>query len=319
MDVVILAAEACDAAKEIICRPGNVVELFEHKEALFSIGPFDFTRTVFLIFLATLIVVGALYVAFRTPKVVPGKFGVMMESVVAFVRDDVAKGTIGPEGTKYVPYLLTIFLFILVGNLFELTPGVNFPITSRMAIPLMLSVFTYLIFVVVGFAKNGFSYLLSVIWPKSVPVALRWFVGLIEFFSTFVLRPITLAVRLFANLVAGHLMLTLLLVSGYVFLTYTGGEPSTTMVLIAVAIGVTSLAAAVGSAMKHRKLWAGVFGVITFLAYAWLHHFRPVIGLPWFLFGLGIFLFEFVVAVLQAYIFTLLSAVYIQTSVHPEH
>jgi F0F1-type ATP synthase membrane subunit a len=91
------------------------------------------------------------------------------------------------------------------------------------------------------------------------------------------------------------------------------------MVLIAVAIGVTSLAAAVGSAMKHRKLWAGVFGVITFLAYAWLHHFRPVIGLPWFLFGLGIFLFEFVVAVLQAYIFTLLSAVYIQTSVHPEH
>ena len=88
----------------------------------------------------------------------------------------------------------------------------------------------------------------------------------------FVLRPITLAVRLFANLVAGHLMLTLLLGSGWIFFAAVGD------------IGA-----------------------------------RSIIGLPWFLFGLGIFVFEFVVAVLQAYIFTLLSAVYIQTSVHPEH
>ena len=272
MDVLIWASEACDTAKEIICKPENVVELFEHKEALFSIGPFDFTRTVFLIFLATLIVVASLYVAFRKPKIVPGKFGVVMESLVGFVRDDVAKGTIGPEGGRYVPYLLTIFLFILVGNLFELTPLVNFPITSRMAIPAILSVFTWLIFVIVGFAKNGFGYVWGIMWPKSVPIALRWLVGLIEFVSTFLLRPLTLAVRLFANLVAGHLMLTLLLGSGWLFFASVGD------------IGL-----------------------------------RSIIGLPWFAFGLLIFVFEFVVAVLQAYIFTLLSAVYIQTSVHPEH
>jgi F-type H+-transporting ATPase subunit a len=226
VDVLILAAEeACDVANEIICRPSNVVDLFEHKDALFSIGPFDFTRTVFLIFL----VIAALFFAFRRPKVVPGKFGVVMESLVGFIRDDVAKGTIGPDGGKYVPYLLTIFLFILVGNLFEITPFVNFPITSRMALPLMMSVFTYVIFVVVGFAKNGFGYLKSVVWPSSVPIALRWFVGLIEFVSTFILRPITLAVRLFANMVAGHLMLTLLLVSGYLFISYTGGDANTTL------------------------------------------------------------------------------------------
>jgi len=272
VDVLILAAEACDTAKEIICKPGNVVELFEHKEALFSIGPFDFTRTVFLTFLAMFIVLAALFFAFRKPKVVPGKFGVVMESLVAFVRDDVAKGTIGPEGSKYAPYLLSIFLFILVGNLFELTPFINFPLTSRMAIPGMLSLFTYLIFVGVGFSKNGLSYLWGIIWPKSVPIGLRWLVGLIEFVSYFFLRPLTLAVRLFANLVAGHLMLTLLLGSGWLFFASVGD------------IGV-----------------------------------RAVIGLPWFAFGLAIFVFEFVVAVLQAYIFTLLSAVYIQTSVHPEH
>jgi F-type H+-transporting ATPase subunit a len=265
-------AHECDTANEIVCRPHNVVELFEYKEALFSIGPFDFTRTVFLMFLAATIVIAALYFAFRKPKVVPGKFGVMMESLVSFVREDVAIGTIGPEGVRYVPYLLSIFLFILVGNLFEVAPGINFPITSRMAIPALLAVTTYLIFVVVGFAKHGFGYLLSVIWPKSVPIFLRGFVGLIEFVSTFVLRPITLAVRLFANLVAGHLMLTLLLGSGWFFFASAGD------------IG-----------------------------------FRTLIGLPWFLFGLGIFAFEFLVAALQAYIFTLLSAVYIQSSVHPEH
>ena len=104
-------------------------------------------------------------------------------------------------------------------------------------------------------------------------MALRPLVGLIEFVSTFLLRPLTLAVRLFANLVAGHLMLTLLLASGWIFMSSVG---------------------------RHRV---------------------PVgrSGCRWFAFGLAIFLFEIVVAVLQAYIFTLLSAVYIQTSVHPEH
>ncbi len=323
MDVLILASEeACDVAKEVICRPANVVELFEHKEALFSIGPFDFTRTVFLIFLAMVLVMAAMYFAFRTPKVVPGKFAAIMESVVGFIRDDVAKGTIGPEGARYVPYLLTIFLFILVGNLFELTPFVNFPIMSRMALPAMLSLFTYVIFVIVGFAKNGFKYLWGILWPKSVPVAMRWFVGIIEFVSTFILRPITLAVRLFANMVAGHLMLTLLLVSGYLFISYTGEDGNTTLAFVALALTLVALAAMVYSFAKQRKtqgLWLLLGAAAAFGWYAYYHQFKPAVGVAWMTFGLGIFVFEFVVAVLQAYIFTLLSAVYIQTSVHPEH
>ena len=80
-----------------------------------------------LIFLAMFIVLALLFFAFRKPKIVPGKFGVVMESLVSFVREDVAKGTIGPEGSKYAPYLLAMFLFILVGNLFGLTPFINFP------------------------------------------------------------------------------------------------------------------------------------------------------------------------------------------------
>ncbi|MFQ5516621.1 MAG: F0F1 ATP synthase subunit A [Acidimicrobiia bacterium] len=272
MEQLILASGSCDLDAEIICAPDNVNELFEHTDALFSIGGFDVTRTVFLIFLAALISMALLFFGLRRARLVPSKFGAAIEALVGFIRDDVAVGIIGPEGARYTPYLLALFLFILVGNLFEITPLINFPITSRMALPGFLAVVTWAVFVVVGIAKNGFGYFIGVVWPKSVPIGFRWFVGLIELVSVFLLRPLTLAVRLFANMVAGHLMLTLLLGSGWIFLSNVGD------------IGAK----------------AGV-------------------GVAWFALGLGIFLFEIVVAVLQAYIFTLLSAVYIQSSVHPEH
>lgn len=265
------AAVECDPAHDIICTPEFVNELFE-TPTIFSIGGFHVNRAMLLMFLAAVIVIGLLWFAFRKPRVVPTKFGAAMEAIVGFVRDEIAVGIIGPTGIKYFPYLLSIFLFILIGNLFEVTPLINFPITSRMAIPLFLSLVTYLIFVVVGFAKNGMHYFTGIVWPKSVPLALRPLVGVIEFVSTFLIRPLTLAVRLFANLVAGHVMLTLLLVSGWIFVSHV---------------------ADIGA--------------------------RATIGLGWFALGMAIFLFEIVVALLQAYIFTLLSAVYIQTSVHPEH
>ena len=263
---MILALEECDYVNEPVCAPSDVSELFVLPNIFGQVN-----RTIILMFLAALIVVGLLYFAFRKPRLQPSKFQLSIESIVSYVKDEVAVGIIGPEGVKYFPYLLSIFLFILVGNLFEVTPFVNFPITSRMAIPAFLAIVTWFIFVIVGFAKNGISYFTDIVWPKSVPIAMRWLVGIIEFFSTFLIRPFSLAVRLFANLVAGHVMLSLLLVTGYVFVTNIG------------EIGV-----------------------------------KGATGLLWFALGLGIFVFEILVSVLQAYIFTLLSAVYIQTSVHPE-
>jgi F-type H+-transporting ATPase subunit a len=270
VDPLVLAIE-CDPAVDVICTPEYVNELFE-TQVVFSIGGFDVNRAMLLMFLAAFLAVGLLFFAYRRARVVPSKYGVAVEGVVGFVRDEIAIGIIGPEGIRYFPYLLSLFLFILVGNFFEIAPFVNFPITSRMAIPGFLALLTWVVFVFVGFAKNGFGYFADIVWPRSVPIFLRPLVGLIEFFSTFLLRPLTLAVRLFANLVAGHVMLSLLLVSGFIFLKSVGD------------IGA-----------------------------------RSVIGVGWFTIGLAIFLFEIVVAILQAYIFTLLSAVYIQTSVHPEH
>lgn len=265
----IVAAEECDLTQPV-CAPADVAELFVLPNIFGQVN-----RTIILMFVAAAIVIALLWFAFRKPSLIPSKFQAAMEAIVGFVKDEVAVGIIGPEGIKYFPYLLSLFLFILIGNLFEVTPFVNFPITSRMAIPGFLALVTWLIFVIVGFAKNGFGYFLDIVWPKSVPVGLRPLVGLIEFFSVFFIRPFSLAVRLFANLVAGHVMLSLLLVTSYFFIT-------------------------------------GVFTGDVSIA-------KGGAGLLWFALGLAIFLFEILVSVLQAYIFTLLSAVYIQTSVHPEH
>lgn len=274
MDRLILAAQEhhCDVANEVICAPEDVKTWFEFTEPLFTIGPVNFTRTSFLMLLAAAVSVALLYFGLRRNRAVPTKFETAIQSLVGFVRDGIARDIIGPEGAKYVPYLLSIFMLILVGNLFEVTPLINFPITSRMALPVFLSLVTYFIFVIVGFSKNGIRYLTDIAWPKAVPIGLRWLVGLIEVVSTFALRPLTLAIRLFANLVAGHLMLTLLLGSGVAFVLAIG------------EIGP-----------------------------------KAGIGVVWFAVGMVFFAFEVFVAVLQAYIFTLLSAVYIQASVHPEH
>jgi F-type H+-transporting ATPase subunit a len=165
-----------------------------------------------------------------------------------------------------------MFTFLLVGNLFEITPLINFPITSRMAIPAFLSLVTYWIFMILGFSRNHFRYLIDTAWPKTVPIGLRWLVGLIELVSVFLLRPLTLAVRLFANMVAGHLMLTLLLTSGVIFVA-----------------AIPDIGA------------------------------KGAVGFFWFGLGLFMFLLEVLVAVLQAYIFTLLTAIYIESSIHFEH
>lgn len=267
---MILATE-CDVANEVICAPADVTELFEFP-TIFTIGGMEFSRTEILMFLAAFVTVALLYFGLRGQRLVPTKYGAAVEGMVGFVRDGIARDVIGPEGTKYLPYLMAMFSFLLVGNLFEVTPLINFPITSRMAIPAFLSLVTYVIFMFMGFARNNFRYLIDTAWPKSVPIGLRWLVGLIELVSVFLLRPITLAVRLFANMVAGHLMLTLLLGSGVIFIA---AIPE---------IGV-----------------------------------KGTIGVFWFALGLFMFLLELLVAVLQAYIFTLLTAIYIESSIHFEH
>ena len=251
-----------------------VNELFEFPAFLFEGTPFAFNRVALLTLLGVAIAATLMILAFRKPKLVPGRLQGAMEGLVEFIRDQIAVETMGDEGRKWVPLLTTIFLFVWVLNLFEIIPFINFPPTSRMAIPAFLSLMVYVIFVFQGFKHQGFGYIKNTLFPPGAPAPVYLLLTPIELISVFIVRPLTLSVRLFANLLAGHIILTLIFLTIHAFLTI----PPLTEFSKGFPIGVVALVAA-----------------------------PLLIG------------FELVVGVLQAYIFTILTAVYIGSSIHAEH
>ncbi len=274
MDELILAGkEPCSLVDQAVCAPVDILHLFEFREAFITVLGFPVTRTVILIFLAAAISIAVIYFGLRKRAAAPGKYQLSIETMMLYVRDEIAIAIIGPKGIKYFPYLMSLFIFILVGNFFKVTPLINMPITSRMSIPLFLALLTWVVFIFAGLKRNGIGYFTAIVWPPGVPIAFKPAVGVIEFFSTFFVRPFSLAVRLFANLVAGHLMLSMLMMTAFV----------------------------------------------SFATIDEIGLLRGMLGIGWWVLAIGIFFFELIVILLQAYIFTLLSAVYIDSSVNAEH
>ena len=231
---------------------------------------FDITRVTLYMFLAAAIVIGLFMWAASRPGLVPrSKSRNVVELIVEFIREQIALQVIGREGLPWVPFLTAMFMFILVGNIFEVIPGIQFPITSRMAIPAFLAGVVWIIFNAVGFRAQGGKYLVNTLFPPGVPKGMYILLTPIEFISVFLVRPFTLSVRLLANMIAGHLILTIFFV-GAVYL------------ILSPPIG-----------------W--------------------VAGVPAFALGTALIGFEILVSILQAYIFTILTAVYIAGAVHPEH
>lgn len=226
-------------------------------------------RTVLLMFLAVIVILVLFLRAFRRPKLVPTGMQNVMEALVEFMRKDIAIDVIGPAGVVWVPFLTTMFVFIFVLSMFEVVPILQFPVTSRSAIPILLAGVCWVIYNAAGIKAKGFGgYLKSVMFPPGVPKPIYIILTPIEFLSTIVIRPFTLAIRLFANLFAGHLLLA----TFYVATAY----------LIAPQI-------------------TAAFSVASF-------------AMTVFLTGLEIF-----VSVIQAYVFTILTAVYIAGAVSSEH
>ena len=178
-----------------------------------DVGPFDFCFN-FIIALVTasvLVYVVLFFLAFRTPKVVPGRLQSLMEMGLSFVREQVAIPMLGPSSDRFLPLLVVLFFFILFMNLLEVAPWVNLAPSSRMAFPLVLAVIAWLVYNAVGVARHGFfGYLRFTCIIPSAPAVLRYsLMPLIEFVSNIVIRPITLTIRLTANFLAGHFLLAL--------------------------------------------------------------------------------------------------------------
>ncbi|MDP8955782.1 MAG: F0F1 ATP synthase subunit A [Actinomycetota bacterium] len=177
----------------------------------------------FIFFLLTLAFAATIlffYVGLRRPRLVPGKFQAAVETGVEFVRNQIMMQMIGPEGARFLPFLLTLFFFIFFGNILEVTPGVQFPLNSRIAFPIVMALVAWVVYNYVGIRKHGFiGYAKLVMFPPGAPWWLYPLLVPIEFFTTIIIRPITLSVRLFANMVAGHFLLTVFFLGSLALIT----------------------------------------------------------------------------------------------------
>jgi F-type H+-transporting ATPase subunit a len=161
-----------------------------------------FTNSHLAMTIAFALVVGFLFAVTSNAKVVPGRLQAVGESLFGMI-DGVSDSIIGHEGRKYFPFVFSIFTFILAMNLLGLF--LFFTPTSQIAVTAAFGLMTILVVLVVGFAKNGLGFF-KLFVPSGVPIVVLPFVVLIEFVS-FLLRPMTLTLRLFGNMMGGHVAL----------------------------------------------------------------------------------------------------------------
>ena len=237
---------------------------------IFGEGTF-FTKPMLIVVLGSLLIAVLFYLASRRAALVPAKMQFFGEAVYGFVRNDIVGDTIGREGRKFVPYLTTLFCFIAVLNLAGIVPFVQLPATSKIAIPLFLALVSWTIFNVVGIRRHGFfGYFKAMMFPPGLPKLIYVLLAPLELFSTFIIRPVTLTLRLTLNMFAGHLVLLVCILGGEYLLIEKGGALA--------AVSVVPFAFSI---------------ILTF--------------------------FEAFVQVLQAYVFVLLTALYIGGALADEH
>lgn len=239
---------------------------------LFEGTNFEFNRIQMVRVIAAVVLVILMLVAARRATLVPGRSQNVVEMLLDFVRINVAEEILGKERAhKYVALLTTMFFAILAFNITGVIPGLNIAGTSLIGLPIMLALWVYVMYLAAGVKAQGVGgFLKSSLFPPGVPPFMYVLLTPIEFLTVFILRPATLAIRLMANMVAGHLMLVL---------TFS----ATNYFLLEAAPGMKA------------------FGALTLVS------------------AIALTLFEVFVAALQAYIFVVLTAVYINLSVEAEH
>ncbi|MFN2594826.1 MAG: F0F1 ATP synthase subunit A [Actinomycetota bacterium] len=192
------------------CAKIDINEVFFWDPFALKGTPFAINRVVLLMFVASILCMAFFLIGSRRGALVPKGMQNLSETAYLFVRNNIAIDVIGPEdGIKYADYLAALFFFIFFCNLLEIVPGINFPVTSRMAIPAALALLTWLVFNVIGIRKQGLRYFKDTLFPPGVPGPIKPLLAVIELFSVFLIRPLTLAIRLLANMMAGHVLLTI--------------------------------------------------------------------------------------------------------------
>ncbi|MEU4094858.1 F0F1 ATP synthase subunit A [Streptomyces sp. NPDC026673] len=183
-----------------------------------------FNKTMLLALLGSIVIVGFFWIAFAKPKVVPGKLQMVAEAGYDFVRRGIVYETIGKrDGEKYVPMMVSLFFFVWIMNLWSIVPIAQFPVTAIISYPAALAAIVYITWISLTFKKHGFvgGWKNITGYDKSLGAVLPMVVGL-EFLSNVIVRPFTHAVRLFANMFAGHVLLLLFTIASWYLLNGVG-------------------------------------------------------------------------------------------------
>ncbi len=240
--------------------------------AKFELGGYDVSFTNSSLFM--LVVLGAIWVFMMggmKRAMVPGRWQVAVETVTGFISNMLST-SVGPEGKKYVPLVFSLFMFILVANFIGMmpigiVPGVHtFTVTSHLTVTAVLAVLSFATVLIVGFWKHGFHFF-SLFVPHGTPWWLMWLIPAIELFS-FLIRPFSLALRLFVAMTAGHVLMKVL--AGFVI-----------------------------NGLNADAAWVA-----------------PLVSIPSFILMIGITLLELLVCAIQAYVFALLTSLYINDAVN---
>lgn len=235
--------------------------------AEFSVGGVDasFTNAALFMLFGLVAVWLFMYMGLRRAAIVPGRWQAAVEAVHEFVAGLVDEN-IGPKGRKYVPFIFSLFMFILALNVIGLLPWA-YTVTSHIAVTFAFAAFIFVMCIVIGLVRHGLRFFTLFVPPKT-PVLLLPIIIPIELIS-YLSRPLTLSIRLFANMTAGHILLKVF--AGFIIgLGMAGG------------------------------------------AYA-------VIGILPFFMNVALYALELLVAVVQAYVFALLTCVYLNDSVNLSH
>ncbi|MFF0310133.1 F0F1 ATP synthase subunit A [Streptosporangium sp. NPDC004379] len=231
-----------------------------------------FTKPVLLALLSTLIVVAFCWSAFANPKLVPRGVQNVAEMGYMFVRDQVARPFLGKDADRWMGLLLSIFFLVWIWNLMGVVPVLQFPVASHIAFPIVLALSIYILKIYLGVKHQGaVGYFKNMMFPPGLPKPIYVLLAPIELLSNMIIAPFTHAVRLFANMFAGHIILAFFSLVGFWFLFEK----------------LTPLGAPLG-----------VVGVIMTIA---------MTG------------FEMFIQFLQAFLFSMLAAMYIGNSLHAEH
>jgi F-type H+-transporting ATPase subunit a len=250
--------------------PAPGLQDFDFKP-IFSIGSFNFTKPMLIAILCAISVIAFFWAAFRKPKdqrLVPRGVQSLGELAILAVRDQILRPSLGRRGDSYLPFLVSLFFFIWLMNLMELIPFFQFPSMSRIGFVWPLVLIVYVLYWYLGLKNQGVWGYFRTMIPPGVPWFILPILIPVEFLRFFVVQPFTLGVRLFANMFAGHLLLTIFYLATWYMLSLS-------------------------------------IGLLYFVGSAFMVVF--------------VFLLELLVDLLQAFIFTTLTATYIADSLERAH